>query len=247
MPPENPLQHPAAPRRDRGASHRRRSAFTLIELLTVIAIIGVLAAILIPVVGKIRESARAAQCVSNLRSIGQAVFTYAGDNRDTLPGPCYSLAGRYANFSKTPTTLGGFIGPYLNEIAQDKRYMDVLTCPSWASIQPNEPTWDGLLYQLAAGVSSVGNGLSGENPLRVVFGINPETPVSLEMPKTLTQVLSTAPPTRTWMLHETDLKAASAQNASAGNRAKMLAEPFHKTFRNAVYFDGSVRPMPVTE
>ena len=49
-----------------------KSAFTLIELLTVIAIIGILAAILIPVVGAVRDSARNAQCISNLRQLGVA-------------------------------------------------------------------------------------------------------------------------------------------------------------------------------
>ncbi len=58
--------------------------FTLIELLTVIAIIGVLAAILIPVVGKVREKARAAQCASNLRQIHTASLLYSGDNRDEI-------------------------------------------------------------------------------------------------------------------------------------------------------------------
>lgn len=49
--------------------------FTLIELLTVIAIIGILAAILIPVVGSVRESAKSAQNVSNLRQIATALLT----------------------------------------------------------------------------------------------------------------------------------------------------------------------------
>ena len=44
-----------------------RSGFTLIELLTVIAIIAILAAILIPVVGSVRASARSSVCQSNLR------------------------------------------------------------------------------------------------------------------------------------------------------------------------------------
>jgi len=56
------------------------SAFTLIELLTVIAIIGILAAILIPVVGAVRESARTANCVSNLRQIGIGMSAAMADN-----------------------------------------------------------------------------------------------------------------------------------------------------------------------
>ncbi len=59
--------------------------FTLIELLTVIAIIGILAAIIIPTVGKVRESARASQCVSNMRQTAMALRICAEDNRGQLP------------------------------------------------------------------------------------------------------------------------------------------------------------------
>ncbi|MDR1280782.1 MAG: DUF1559 domain-containing protein [Opitutaceae bacterium] len=60
-------------------------AFTLIELLTVIAIIGILAAIIIPVTGRVRDSARTAQCVSNIRQIAQACLLYSEDNKGMLP------------------------------------------------------------------------------------------------------------------------------------------------------------------
>ena len=58
---------------------RRPPAFTLIELLVVIAIIGVLAALLMSALGASREKARRANCLSNLRQIGQATHMYVND------------------------------------------------------------------------------------------------------------------------------------------------------------------------
>lgn len=60
---------------------RAARAFTLVELLTVIAIIGILAAILIPTVGKVRASSRNSQCLSRLRDWGTAIRLYAGENK----------------------------------------------------------------------------------------------------------------------------------------------------------------------
>ncbi len=68
---------------------QKKHAFTLIELLTVIAIIGILAAILIPVVGKVRESARAAKCVSQLRSTTTAMISHINENDGIL----YTMVG----------------------------------------------------------------------------------------------------------------------------------------------------------
>jgi len=63
------------------SSPRSRQGFTLVELLTVIAIIGVLASILIVVIGNVRQKARGAQCMANLRSLHTAASLYIADWR----------------------------------------------------------------------------------------------------------------------------------------------------------------------
>ena len=81
-----------------------RRAFTLVELLVVIGIIAVLVGILLPVMGKAREQARRAQCLSNLRQIAMAVLTYANEKK-SLPGPCNVGIADPDTVNNTGTTI----------------------------------------------------------------------------------------------------------------------------------------------
>ena len=69
-----------------------RPAFTLIELLIVIAIIAILAAILAPALGSSRAAARRAICQSNIRQLLVAAHAYANDNADQVV-PSYNMRG----------------------------------------------------------------------------------------------------------------------------------------------------------
>ena len=62
-----------------------RRAFTLIELLAVVAIIGILAALLLPAVARAKEAGRRTLCLGNLRQVTLAIRLYAEDHDDALP------------------------------------------------------------------------------------------------------------------------------------------------------------------
>ena len=67
-----------------GLVRRGPSAFTLVEMLAVIAIIGVLVALLLPAIALAREAARDAACKSNLRQFGQGFHTFAEQHKEAF-------------------------------------------------------------------------------------------------------------------------------------------------------------------
>jgi prepilin-type N-terminal cleavage/methylation domain-containing protein len=138
-------------------ARRRASAFTLVELLVVIAIIGVLVSLLLPAVQSAREAARRAACGNNLRQVGMAALNFESANKRYPPG---YLAGTNFNFpadegskSNGPHQMNGvftYLLPYLEATnvatmfasqlktgvdQRDNAYYDPSKPATWAAAQ----------------------------------------------------------------------------------------------------------------
>jgi prepilin-type N-terminal cleavage/methylation domain-containing protein len=91
----------------RPLNRNRRRAFTLVELLVVIGIIALLVGILLPVLGKARETANRAQCLANQKQIAQCVLLYAMSYK-TLPGPATACVLDPATVNDSAGVLNSF-------------------------------------------------------------------------------------------------------------------------------------------
>jgi prepilin-type N-terminal cleavage/methylation domain-containing protein/prepilin-type processing-associated H-X9-DG protein len=125
----------------------QRQGFTLIELLVVISIIAILAGMLLPAIGMVRESARKANCGSNQRQIMMAIVGYGVDNDGAFP---YCRGGDAAvNVIDVPAATGDMDSPvasleFLASQGDGELVPKVFACPSNASIKPAAAAVAGL-------------------------------------------------------------------------------------------------------
>jgi len=143
-------------------SRKKKKGFTLIELLVVIVIIGLLIAVLTPVVQKAREKAQRTFCTSNLRQIGVALHLYAEDWNERFP-----------NTGSGSARLGVLYSSYVDTT-------QVFDCPSdkkATKASSNGTTLSNSSYAYAAGLGETAGSTA---PLASDNGVNDSTLVDAD-------------------------------------------------------------------
>ena len=107
---------------------RRASGFTLVEILVVIAIIGVLIALLLPAVQAARAAARRTQCASNLRQVGLGVLQFVDVHRGDWPGLAGHVHDLPPGVNPQDVSWIDTLAPYLEDVDA------IRVCPEHADL-----------------------------------------------------------------------------------------------------------------
>jgi len=163
----------------------RSRAFTLIELLIVIAIIAILAAILFPVFARAREKARQAACLSNLRQVGLATLMYAQDYDEQIEHT--ELAGDV----NREYYWGDMLAPYLKNT-------DILRCPSAdVPLQLDQTTKVSLQWTYNYGINDIiaADCTSADDPACRHIGVAGQVQAAIDSPASTILIADSLPST----------------------------------------------------
>ena len=105
----------------------KKKHVTLIEILVVVAIIGILASLLLPSLGKARKKSKATVCSNQLKQLGTIFHMYADDNNGSMMLQNSTENGYYYSWVTHNSTIGSYINKNIGNASKD---VDLLWCPN---------------------------------------------------------------------------------------------------------------------
>ena len=126
--------------------------FSLVEMLVVVAILGLVAGLSVPAIGRARSFSQQTACTSNLRTLQQATMNYSSENDGLFP-PAINPTNNFAITLACEGYLGlsgaGFWERLDSWVAlSQRRAAFCLWCPSTQQSQPLQPPWPVQPIQL---------------------------------------------------------------------------------------------------
>ena len=210
------------------------AAFTLVEMLVVMTVIALMAAMLLPAVARVKRKGAQAKCMSNLKQTGIALEMFTEDNADMLPGPLVASARASYDSDNSGRELIFYLASYLGDPRPSTKTVvsKVFRCPGYERYAP---------------------GLDGSNPLfgRKIFLLNddmdPDPGRRLPpfgypdeaKPLNITTLANNAPPSSVFAVSDAD-RSIPILNPTISWYTDLPTTPVHGSARNQLFFDGHV-------
>ena len=217
---------------------RHTLAFTLVELLVVIAVIAILAGVLLPALASAKRKATRLQCMSNLKQVGIAIETYTDDHQDRLPGPL--VAGARANYDKTSSQeLIFHLARYLRDPEPSGKMVvsRIFRCPGYERSAP--------------GLTSEPSSLHGRKIFLLNDDMDPDPaqwtppfgyPNPAAKPLTIAAFVGAFSPSSVFAVTDVDQSLPNL-NPGVGWWTDLPNKPVHGKLRNKLFFDGHVESL----
>lgn len=209
----------------------RRRAFSLLEVLAAIAILGLLVAVAVPMLDQMRAGGDRTAAVANMRTIGHGILLYAADHGGLLPGPLWP--------GQMPQLDSGREGRLVRELAS---HLDI-AMPSTPQVVAlfvppayRRAVGDAALSSARTFVLNMNTGTATE-PFQPWGSLTSQPPLP---PQRLAQV-----PAAAWGFSDAD--RAHPRVAAAAWKAQTPASKIHGLRRLAWFFNGSVAPVEEAE